>query len=107
MHARRWLTAFICLPLLLVLLWRGPGWGWLLLLVAVDLLAHWEFLNLAGLSSSGLGALNLGAGLLLLLAFAPGLPHLPVAVLLLSLFALMGYFLWAMRPIRSFFCPWG
>lgn len=107
MHVRRWLTAGICLPLLLVLLWRGPAWGWLLLLVMVDLLAHWEFLNLAGLASSGLGVLNLGAGLFLLLSFAPGLPHLPLAGLLLSLFALLAYFLWAYEAYPQLFLPLG
>ena len=47
MHARRWLTALILLPILLVVLfWGGHGFFVLLLLV-VSGLAQWEFLGLS------------------------------------------------------------
>lgn len=94
MHARRWLTALLALPVLLSLLLRGPWWSWLALLLLVEGLAHWEFLRLGGLTSPGLLTLNLGVGLLLLVAFVPGLPQLPLLFLLLGLFILCGYFLW-------------
>lgn len=93
MHARRWLTSIIVLPVLFYLLLRGPWWGWLALLLIVDLLAHWEFLRLSGPFPRDLQILHLTLSALLLLAFVPGLPQLPLAILLLSLFCFFCYFL--------------
>ena len=107
MHAQRWLTAVLGLPLLLSLLIWGSWWSWLLLLLVVNLLAHWEYLRLANLADSGLMAVNLGAGLLVFLAFVPGLPNLPLAALLASLFILLSYFLWRYESYPQLFLPLG
>ena len=48
MHARRWLTALILLPLLLVVLVKGGHLFFVLLLLAVNGLAQWEFLGMFG-----------------------------------------------------------
>lgn len=46
MHARRWLTALILLPILLVVLFWGGHLFFVLLLMAVSGLAQWEFLGM-------------------------------------------------------------
>ena len=46
MHARRWLTALIVLPLLLAVLFRGGHVLFVLLLLVVNGLAQWEFLGM-------------------------------------------------------------
>jgi phosphatidate cytidylyltransferase len=46
LHARRWLTALILLPLLMVVLFRGGHGFFILLLLVVNALAQWEFLGL-------------------------------------------------------------
>ena len=46
MHARRWLTALILLPLLLLVLFKGGHLFFILLLLAINGLAQWEFLGM-------------------------------------------------------------
>ena len=46
MHARRWLTALIILPLLLLVLFKGGHVLFVLLLLVVNGLALWEFLGM-------------------------------------------------------------
>ena len=46
MHARRWLTALIILPLLLLVLFKGGHALFVLLLLVVNGLAQWEFLGI-------------------------------------------------------------
>jgi len=46
LHARRWLTALILLPLLLAVLFWGGHAFFVLLLLVVNGLAQWEFLGL-------------------------------------------------------------
>ena len=46
MHARRWLTALIILPLLLLVLFKGGHVLFVLLLLVVNGLAQWEFLGM-------------------------------------------------------------
>jgi phosphatidate cytidylyltransferase len=46
LHARRWLTALIILPLLLLVLFKGGQALFVLLLLAVSGLAQWEFLGM-------------------------------------------------------------
>ena len=46
MHARRWLTALILLPLLLLTLFKGGHVFFVLWLLAVSGLAQWEFLGM-------------------------------------------------------------
>ena len=46
MHARRWLTALILLPLLLLVLFKGGHVFFVLVLLVVNGLAQWEFLDM-------------------------------------------------------------
>jgi phosphatidate cytidylyltransferase len=46
LHARRWLTALILLPLLLVALFWGGHVSFILLLLVISGLAQWEFLGM-------------------------------------------------------------
>ncbi len=46
MHSRRWLTALILLPLLLLVLLKGGRIGLVLVILAVNALAQWEFLGM-------------------------------------------------------------
>lgn len=46
MHSRRWLTALVVLPLLLLVLLKGGRLGLVLVILAVNALAQWEFLGM-------------------------------------------------------------
>ncbi len=46
MHSRRWLTALVVLPLLLLVLFKGGRIGLVLVILAVNGLAQWEFLGM-------------------------------------------------------------
>ena len=46
MHARRWLTALIILPILLLVLFKGGHPLFILLILVVNGLAQWEFLGM-------------------------------------------------------------
>jgi phosphatidate cytidylyltransferase len=46
LHARRWLTALILLPLLLLVLFKGGHLFFVLLILVVNGLAQWEFLGM-------------------------------------------------------------
>jgi phosphatidate cytidylyltransferase len=46
LHARRWLTALIILPILLLALFKGGHAFFILLLLAINGLAQWEFLGM-------------------------------------------------------------
>ncbi|MCK9377765.1 MAG: phosphatidate cytidylyltransferase [Syntrophobacterales bacterium] len=46
MHARRWLTALILLPILFLALFKGGHFFFILLLLVINGLAEWEFLGM-------------------------------------------------------------
>lgn len=46
MHSRRWLTALVLLPLLLLVLFKGGRIGLVLVILAANCLALWEFLGM-------------------------------------------------------------
>jgi phosphatidate cytidylyltransferase len=46
MHSRRWLTALVAVPLLLLALFKGGRLGLVLVIMAVSSLAQWEFLGM-------------------------------------------------------------
>jgi phosphatidate cytidylyltransferase len=76
MHRRRWLTALILLPLLLVVLFKGGRIGLVLVILAVSALAQWEFLGMFRPEAPGfqrLKAILLGS--LLLLSFCTAYPY--------------------------------
>lgn len=75
MHWQRWLTALILLPLLILVLLKGGLALFVLVILAVNGLAHWEFLGMfqaAGDRPRRIKAILLGA--LLLLSFCTAHP---------------------------------
>jgi phosphatidate cytidylyltransferase len=75
MHSRRWLTALIVLPLLLLVLLKGGHFGFVLVLILVNALAQWEFLGMFqpdGPKFQRLKSILLGT--LLLLSFCTAFP---------------------------------
>ena len=46
MHLKRWLTALIAIPILMIILLKGSRLSFALLILAVSGLAHWEYLAL-------------------------------------------------------------
>ncbi len=96
MHARRWLTALIILPLLVLVLLKGGHFSYVLLLLGVNGLAQWEFLGLFLPAADGFRrfkAVILGS--LLLLSFCTAQrggyqcnPSGPLFVLIALIFAL-------------------
>jgi phosphatidate cytidylyltransferase len=100
-HARRWLTALIILPILVLALLKGGHFYFVLFLLVVNGLAQWEFLGMfqpQGDSLRRVKAISLGT--LLLLSFctaerAVGLcnPTGPLFVLVGLLFVLFLFYL--------------
>ncbi len=75
MHRRRWLTALVVLPLLLLVLLKGGRLGFVLVILVVNTLAQWEFLGMflaAGPTPQRLKSILLGS--LLLLSFCTASP---------------------------------
>jgi phosphatidate cytidylyltransferase len=106
MHSRRWLTALVVLPLLLLVLLKGGHFGLVLVLVLVNALAQWEFLGMflpEGPTFQRLKSILLGT--LLLLSFCtvtplaklcyPGglLPSNPSIVLFILVWCIFTFFL--------------
>lgn len=75
MHSRRWLTALVVLPLLLLVLFKGGRIGLVLVILAVSALAQWEFLGMffpEGPKTQRLKSILLGS--LLVLSFCTASP---------------------------------
>jgi phosphatidate cytidylyltransferase len=109
LHARRWLTALILLPLLLaVLLWGGHV-SFVLLLLVVNGLAQWEFLGMFGPDADPfrrLKAIILGSVLLMSFCTAQRVttlcnPSGPLLVLVGILFLLFLFYLIAYSHIAD------
>jgi phosphatidate cytidylyltransferase len=100
-HLKRWLTAIIALPVLLLVLFKGGHIGFVLLILVISALGQWEFLGL--FQPDTLGAQRLKAillGSMLLLSFttaqrAPTLcnPSAPLFIVVLVLFVLLLFYL--------------
>ncbi len=109
MHLRRWLTAFIALPLLFLVLFYGGYRVFLLLLLVVNGLAQWEFLEMFQPGSDWgrrLMAIILGSLVLLSFCTAPRAPSLcnpsaPLFALVLSLFFLFLFYLLSYGAIEQ------
>ena len=109
MHARRWLTALIVLPLLLVVLFRGGHVSFVLLLLVVNGLAQWEFLGMFSPDADTfrrLKAIILGSVLLLSFCTAQRVTTLcnptgPLFVLVGILFLLFLFYLIAYSHIAD------
>jgi phosphatidate cytidylyltransferase len=75
MHSRRWLTALVVLPLLLLALLKGGRIGLVLVILAVNALAQWEFLGMFFPDAPGGERLkSILLGTLLLLSFCTASP---------------------------------
>ena len=109
MHARRWLTALIILPLLLAVLFRGGHVAFVLLLLVVNGLAQWEFLGMFGPDADPFRrfkAIILGSVLLLSFCTAQRVTSLcnptgPILVLVGILFLLFFFYLIAYNHIAD------
>jgi phosphatidate cytidylyltransferase len=102
-HARRWLTALIILPILVLALLKGGHFFFVLVLVVVNGLAQWEFLGMFQPQGDTLRRLKtIILGTLLLLSFCTaqrgvGLcnPTGPLFVLVALLFVLFLFYLFS------------
>jgi phosphatidate cytidylyltransferase len=107
LHARRWLTALIILPLLLLVLFKGGHVLFVLLLLVVNGLAQWEFLGMFGPETDAfrrLKAIILGSVLLVSFCTAQRVttlcnPSGPLFVLVGILFVLFLFYLIAYSHI--------
>jgi phosphatidate cytidylyltransferase len=107
LHARRWLTALILLPLLMLVLFRGGHIGFILLLLVISGLAQWEFLGMFQPESDTvrrLKAIILGSVLLMSFCTAQRVntlcnPSGPLFVLVGVLFILFLFYLIAYSHI--------
>jgi phosphatidate cytidylyltransferase len=101
MHLRRWLTALVLLPLLLLVILKGGHFGFVLLFLIVNGLGQWEFLGMFQPQSDRpkrLKAIIFGSLLLLSFCTAQRLgnicsPSGPLFVLFLVLLALFLFYL--------------
>ncbi len=109
MHARRWLTALIILPFLLLVLLKGGHFLFVLLLLLVNGLAQWEFLGMFSPDADTfrrLKAIILGSVLLLSFCTAQRAstlcnPSGPLFVLVGILFLLFLFYLIAYSHIAD------
>jgi phosphatidate cytidylyltransferase len=109
LHARRWLTALILLPLLLLVLFNGGHALFVLLLLLVNGLAEWEFLGMFQPETDAfrrLKAIILGSVLLVSFCTAQRVttlcnPSGPLFVLVGILFILFLFYLIAYSHIQD------
>jgi phosphatidate cytidylyltransferase len=75
MHARRWLTALVLIPLLLLVLFKGGHFFFVLFILAASSLGQWEFLSMFQTDSDGVRrAKALILGSIVLLSFCTAAP---------------------------------
>ena len=109
MHSRRWLTALVLIPVLLLVLWRGGRLGFVLLLVVINGLAQWEFLGMLLPESEKVRRLKsiiLGSWLLISFCTTHPATYLcnpsgPLSVLVLCLFFLLLFYLFSYGHIAD------
>jgi phosphatidate cytidylyltransferase len=106
MHLKRWLTALVLIPLLLLVLLEGGRLSFVLTLLLVNGLAQWEFLGLFQASADRARKVKVVAlGSLLLLSFCtaviPQAQTLPLFVLVSSLFVLFLFYLVSYEYIQE------
>jgi phosphatidate cytidylyltransferase len=75
MHARRWLTALILIPLLVLVLFKGGHFFFILFILAASALGQWEFLGMFQPESDGVRrAKAIILGSIVLLSFCTASP---------------------------------
>lgn len=101
MHARRWLTALIILPILLLALLKGGHFSFVVIILLVNALAQWEFLGMFQPEGDRLRRVKaILLGTLLLLSFCTAQrgfnlcnPSAPLFVLVAVLFTFFLFYL--------------
>lgn len=110
MHSRRWLTALILIPVLLLVLFKGGRLGFVLLLVLINGLAQWEFLGMFLPGSDAVRRLKtiiLGSWLLISFCTTQPATYLcnpsgPLSVLVICLFILFFFYLLSYGHVPDF-----
>ncbi len=106
MHLKRWLTALVLIPLIILVLMKGGRLGFVLTLLLINGLAQWEFL---GIFQQGVDqarkAKVIFLGSLLILSFctttSPQGRTMPLFVLVGCLFALFLFYLLSYEHIQE------
>lgn len=101
MHLKRWLTALVVLPFLLLILFKGGHTGFVLLILVISALGQWEFLGLFQPETHGAQRFKaIVLGTMVLVSFctaqrAPTLcnPSAPLFIVVLVLFTLLLFYL--------------
>lgn len=106
MHLKRWLTALVLIPLILLILLKGGRLGFVLTLLLINVLAQWEFLGLFQPAADQARKVKVVAlGSLLLLSFctahSPQGRALPLFVLVSCLFVLFLFYLLSYEYIQE------
>lgn len=106
MHLKRWLTALVLIPLILLILLKGGRLSFVFTLLLINGAAHWEFLGLFQPSADlGRKVKILALGSLLLLSFctaaSPQGRDLPLFVLVACLFVLFLFYLLSYEYIQD------
>lgn len=109
MHLRRWLTALVALPILLLVLLKGGRFAFVLFLLVINVLAQWEFLGMFQAETDlarRLKSLILGAVILLSFCTAQRFGQLcnpsgPLLALVWCLFALFLFYLLSYGHIQN------
>jgi len=106
MHLKRWLTALVLIPLILLILLKGGRLSFVLTLLLINLLSQWEFLGLFQKAVDQARKVKVMAlGSLLLLSFctavSPQGRALPLFVLVFCLFVLFLFYLLSYEYIQE------
>ena len=106
MHLKRWLTALVLIPLIILVLLKGGRLSFVLVLLLINGLAQWEFVALfqhAVDQARKIKVIALGSLLLLsfCLAIGPQSQALPLFVLVGCLFALFLFYLLSYEHIQE------
>lgn len=94
MQLKRWLTALIALPILLLIILKGSKLSFALLILAVSGVAHWEYITMTLPDTEWpQKVLGIGLGLLIIWSFAALNQSWPVFLLVISLFVYFFFYL--------------
>jgi phosphatidate cytidylyltransferase len=106
MHSKRWLTALVLVPLIILVLLKGGRLGVVLTLLMINALAQWEFLGFFRKTAEPFRQVKVIAlGSLLLLSFCtiggPQGQAVPLLVLVICLFILFMFYLMSYGHIED------
>ncbi|MFW6334732.1 MAG: phosphatidate cytidylyltransferase [Desulfosalsimonas sp.] len=103
MHLKRWLTAFVAVPVLAALIYKGPAWSFTGLIMIIAVLAYWEYFTVVsgGSKASVLKPVPLAGGAAGLAIIAAALYSSAEAVMLLVFGGLFAGAVFSMPAYRS------